>query len=280
MLMLKGWRIGVLALLAALTLSPAGARAHDESRYPDWKGQWTRGNGPAQWDPSKPAGLPQQPPLTAEYQAIWEANMASQSSGGESYNPQAVCLPSGMPRLMIAYEPIEIIVTADTTYVRSDHLSEFRRIYTDGRDWPNNAEPTYTGYSIGQWIDADGDGRYDVLEVETSNLKGPRTFDASGIPFHADSQTVIKERIYLDKTNPDLLRNEITTIDHALTRPWTVTRSYRRDRNGAWFEHVCTEDNHHVVIGTESYFLDAAGTLMPTRKDQPPPDLKYFQSRK
>lgn len=278
--MLKGWRIGVLALLAALTLSPAGARAHDESRYPDWKGQWTRGNGPAQWDPSKPAGLPQQPPLTAEYQAIWEANMASQSSGGESYNPQAVCLPSGMPRLMIAYEPIEIIVTADTTYVRSDHLSEFRRIYTDGRDWPNNAEPTYTGYSIGQWIDADGDGRYDVLEVETSNLKGPRTFDASGIPFHADSQTVIKERIYLDKTNPDLLRNEITTIDHALTRPWTVTRSYRRDRNGAWFEHVCTEDNHHVVIGTESYFLDAAGTLMPTRKDQPPPDLKYFQSRK
>jgi hypothetical protein len=280
MLMLKGWRIGVLALLAALTLSPAGARAHDESRYPDWKGQWTRGNGPAQWDPSKPAGLRQQPPLTAEYQAIWEANMASQSSGGESYNPQAVCLPSGMPRLMIAYEPIEIIVTADTTYVRSDHLSEFRRIYTDGRDWPNNAEPTYTGYSIGQWIDADGDGRYDVLEVETSNLKGPRTFDASGIPFHADSQTVIKERIYLDKTNPDLLRNEITTIDHALTRPWTVTRSYRRDRNGAWFEHVCTEDNHHVVIGTESYFLDAAGTLMPTRKDQPPPDLKYFQSRK
>jgi hypothetical protein len=280
MLMLKGWRIGVLALLAALTLSPAGARAHDESRYPDWKGQWTRGNGPAQWDPSKPAGLRQQPPLTAEYQAIWEANMASQSSGGESYNPQAVCLPSGMPRLMIAYEPIEIIVTADTTYVRSDHLSEFRRIYTDGRDWPNNAEPTYTGYSIGQWIDADGDGRYDVLEVETRNLKGPRTFDASGIPFHADSQTVIKERIYLDKTNPDLLRNEITTIDHALTRPWTVTRSYRRDHNGAWFEHVCTEDNHHVVIGTESYFLDAAGTLMPTRKDQPPPDLKYFQSRK
>jgi hypothetical protein len=267
-------------LLAALTLSPAGARAHDETKYPDWKGQWTRGNGPAQWDPGKPAGLRQQPPLTPEYQAIWEANMASQSSGGESYNPQAVCLPSGMPRMMIAYEPIEIIVTADTTYVRSDHLSEFRRIYTDGRDWPKTVEPTYTGYSIGKWIDSDGDGRYDVLEVETRNLKGPRTFDASGIPFHADNATVIKERISLDPANPDLLRNEITTIDHALTRPWTVTRSYRRDRGGAWFEHVCTEDNHHVVIGTESYFLDAAGTLMPTRKDQPPPDLKYFQSRK
>src|SRR5262245_52648165 len=120
--MLERWPTGV-ALLATLILLAATARGHDENRYPDWKGQWTRGNGPAQWDPSKPAGLRQQPPLTAEYQAIWEANMASQASGGESYNPQAVCLPSGMPRMMIAYEPIEIIVTADTTYVRSDHLS-------------------------------------------------------------------------------------------------------------------------------------------------------------
>src|SRR5262245_59960862 len=116
MAMLKGALIGLLGLLAALALAAAGARAHDQAKYPDWKGQWTRGSGPAQWDPSKPGGLRQQPPLTPEYQAIWEANMASQSSGGESYNPQALCLPSGMPRLMIAYEPIEIIVTAETTY--------------------------------------------------------------------------------------------------------------------------------------------------------------------
>src|SRR5262249_57297379 len=120
-------------------------------------------------------------------QELGNPNGGSESWGGETYNPQAVCLPSGMPRLMIAYEPIEIIVTAEATYVRSDHLSEFRRIYTDGRDWQKNVEPTYTGYSIGRWIDSDGDGRYDVLEVETRHLKGPRTFDASGIPFHADN---------------------------------------------------------------------------------------------
>ena len=278
--MLDRRAIQIAALLAMLALAASGARAHDEAKYPDWKGQWTRGNGPAQWDPSKPGGPRQQPPLTPEYQAIWEANLASQSSGGESYNPQAICLPSGMPRMMIAYEPIEIIVTAEATYVRSDHLSEFRRIYTDGREWPKNVEPTYTGYSIGRWIDSDGDGRYDMLEVETRHLKGPRTFDASGIPFHVDNAAVIKERIALDKADPDPLRDEITAIDHALTRPWTVTRTYRRDRAGEWFEHVCTEDNHHVVIGKESYFLDAAGYLMPTRKDQPPPDLRYFQSRK
>src|SRR5262249_46848449 len=98
-----------IALLTAMTMA---AQAHDESKYPNWKGQWSRSTGPAQWDPKKPAGLRQEPPLTSEYQAIWEANMASQASGGEGYNPQAFCLPSGMPRMMIAYEPLEIIVTA------------------------------------------------------------------------------------------------------------------------------------------------------------------------
>jgi hypothetical protein len=45
-----------------------------------------------------------------------------------------------------------------------------------------------------------------------------------------------------------------------------------------WFPHmVCGEGNNHVGIGNESYFLSAEGYLMPTRKDQPPPDLRYFR---
>ncbi len=38
----------------------------------------------------------------------------------------------------------------------------------------------------------------------------------------------MKEKLYLDKADRNILRNEITTIDHALTRPWTVSRFYRR----------------------------------------------------
>ena len=59
-------------------------------------------------------------------------------------------------------------------------------------------------------------------------MKGPRVYDASGIPLHADNETVIKERIYLDKADPNLLHDDITTIDHALTRPWVVNKTYRR----------------------------------------------------
>ena len=133
---------------------------------------------------------------------------------------------------MIVYEPMEIIVMPDTTYIMLAYMSEFRRIFTDGRKWPDEIEPSYAGYSIGKWEDTDGDGRNDTLVVETRGMKGSRTFDASGIPLHQDNETVVKERICLDKADPNLLHNEITTIDNALTRPWTVTRDYRRDRNG------------------------------------------------
>jgi hypothetical protein len=169
-----------------------------------------------------------------------------------------------------------VIVTPQTTYIR-DYFNEFRRIYTDGRTWPAHITPTFNGYSIGQWHDEDGDGRYDTLEVETRSLRGPRVFDATGIPFHEDNQTIIRERVYLDKANRDILHDEITTFDDALTRPWTVTRSYNREHDPLWPEFLCAEDNHHLVIGKESYFLNVDGNLMPTRKNQPPPDLRNFE---
>ncbi|MEA2937082.1 MAG: hypothetical protein QOC56_586, partial [Alphaproteobacteria bacterium] len=175
-----------------------------------------------------------------------------------------------------AYQPLETIITPDITYIAVSFFGEFRRVYTDGRDWPATIKPTFSGYSIGRWVDEDGDGRYDTLEVETRSIKAPRNFDPSGIPFHKDNQTVVKERIFLDRSDPNILRDEITTFDHALTRPWTITRSYRRIRNPTWIEDVCAENNKYVFLGKESYFLSADGTLMPTRKDQPPPDLKYF----
>ena len=96
------------------------------------------------------------------------------------------------------------------------------------------------------------------------------------MPFHRDEGAIVKERIRLDRANPDVLRNEITTIDNALTRPWTVTRSYRRYRNYPWGEYVCTADNQHVVIGKEDYFMSADGFLMPVRSGQKPPDLRHF----
>jgi hypothetical protein len=180
-------------------------------------------------DPSRPPGPGQGAPLTPEYQARFEANLVDQARGGQSTSATFTCLPNGMPRMMSAYEPIEFVVTPDITYVLIDHIEHSRHVYTDGRDWPKAIEPTWVGYSIGKWIDEDGDGRYDALEIESRGFKGPRAYDASGLPLHEDNESIFKERIWLDKADRDLLHDEITTIDHALTRPWTVTKNYHRN---------------------------------------------------
>jgi hypothetical protein len=59
--------IVVFASLVALCLASAEGRAWDETRYPDFKGQWRLIGDPARFDPSKPSGLGQPVPLTPEY---------------------------------------------------------------------------------------------------------------------------------------------------------------------------------------------------------------------
>jgi hypothetical protein len=276
------YRTTIAAAVVAAALSLTAAAAQD--RFPDWSGQWRKApdGGPPRYDPSKPDGAGQQAPLKEEYRRIHEASMADQAHGGPGLYVMSVkCIPMGMPFQMSIVFPFEFVITPKTTYILFEIMtSQPRRIYTDGRDWPKDPDPTFTGYSIGKWIDQDGDGRFDVLEVETRHLRVPRLFDQTGIPFHEDGQAVIKERIYADKANPNIIYDEITTTDNALTRPWSVKKTYRREPKVVWPENNCTEGNSDVVIGSENYLLSADGYLMPVKKDQPPPDLRYFNQTK
>jgi hypothetical protein len=283
--------VGVAALAAALLMTPAAAQVVDfgkssdlkssdlkssDFKYPDLKGQWSRPTrGGNNW-----IALAGPPPLTPEYQKVWEDNQADVKAGGPGLWPSTFCIPAGMPAMMNLYEPMEIVVTPETTYILISHTDDsYRRIYTDGRKWPQDAALTYAGYSIGRWVDEDADGKYDVLEVETRFLKNPRGYDISGIPFHTDNRTVIKERIWLDRAHSNTLNDEITVFDHALTRPWTKLQKAIRnpDHQPTWVSNVCAENNMHVHIGNEQYLRSADGRLMPSKKGQAPPDLSYFR---
>jgi hypothetical protein len=276
------------ALLSALAaMMPIGVRAADEGPYPtNWKGQWTRVihrevEVQGAFDQTKPWGLGQDAPLTPEYRKVLADSMADQANGGLGNYPTSRCLPSGMPRIM-TFGSQEYVITPETTYILlsgSDHL---RRIFTDGRDWPKDPQPTYGGYSIGKWIDEDGDGRYDVLEAETRYFKGPRAFDASGLPLAFDNRSIFKERFFIDKSNPDIIHILTTVIDNALTRPWTSDRQYMRlsEKPVQFPETWCQDGNHNIVIGKENYLLRSDGLLMPTKQNQAPPDVTNFKQPK
>ena len=274
-----------LICVVAVALMASGAQAADDAKYPNLKGQWTvivKPGVPGQrvkFDPDKPWGRGQEAPLTAEYQKVHEESMADQANGGLGNYPTATCHPGGMPRMMSVGE-YEYIVTPETTYILIGGEDNYRRIFTDGRPWPSDIDPTYAGYSIGRWLDESGSGSFDVLEVETRGpFKGPRAYDGTGLPLHFDNQSVFKERFYLDKSDPNVLHDMITVMDHALTQPWTADKTYRRSANPRpkWREYYCINGMVNVVIGKENYFLSADGLLMPAKKNQAPPDLRYYK---
>src|ERR1700726_779898 len=157
----------VFALTAALMVTMGGAQAAD-AKYPIWKGQWDYinprfGGQGVKFDPTKAFGPAQQAPLTPEYQKIHEESMADQAKGGQgNFIDHARCIPGGMPAMMSA-ERVEYIVTPDTTYISVG--SDLRRIFTDGRPWPTDLDPTYQGCAIGRWIHEGGDGGYHAPEA-------------------------------------------------------------------------------------------------------------------
>jgi len=272
-------------MILALSAASAPAQIVDYSKYPNLKGQWTRFvvrglGGQASFDQTKPWGLGQEAPLTPEYRKIEEESIADQAAGGHGNNYEHVrCSAAGMPREMIAFRPLEFVVMPEVTYILVGDQDQPRRVFTDGRDWPKTIEPTFGGYSIGRWIDQDGSGRYSALEVETRVFKGPRVYDTTGLPLHRDNQSIFKERFHLDKADPNILHDEVTVFDHALTRPWTVDKRYVRDPDplAEWPESICPEYNAQVFVGKNNYFLSADGLLMPSRKGQAAPDLRYFK---
>lgn len=60
-----------------------------------------------------------------------------------------------------------------------------------------------------------------------------------------------------------------------------MIKNYHRVPNPVWVEAICAEGNQHVRIENENYMLSAEGYLMPAKRGQAPPDLRYFnQPRK
>jgi len=268
-------RSSVIAALALLCASMV-ARGEEASKYTAWEGFWGRGSPPGVWDPGKPPGPGQQAPLTPQYQAVYESNLAKAKTG-VAFDPKYMCGPVGMPRMMTMGAPMELIIRPGTIYMLIETTSPIRRIYTDGRAWPREIDRSYVGYSIGRWLDSDNDPTHATLEIETRGLKGLRLMENTGIPLADDGETIVKEQLTLDRADPNIMHNDISTDDHAFTHPWVVSRIYKRVRDARPQEDNCAEENRLMVIGGRTYMTDPNGYLMPVQKGEPAPDPQLFQ---
>jgi len=228
--------------LSAYSQQPA-RRAADTAgtvaNVPDFSGVWRTVRTPAAPVPKEKAALRwvpapgELPPLTPEYLEKFRQVETSRLSGSEETEPEAQCLPPGMPYFMQAQYGLEIVQGRDKVALFSEWMDAYRRIYLDGRKPPSDWDPSYFGYSTGRW-------EGDTLVVETVGLREDTVLDRYGSP-HSDAMH-ITERIRL--VEPNLLEDKITVYDSkAFTKPWEYVWRYRRAAPGTdeLRENTCTE---------------------------------------
>jgi hypothetical protein len=222
--------IGFLAIDAAVAAESASI-----------DGKWF--NYPGRVDPIPvtipPPPPPPEPPLKPEYLDTWRAERARFQEASDRGEPIATgyteCLPDGMPTMMQAMFPMEVLESNGQVTIIQEAYSQVRRIYLDEEQIPvEAAEPLFWGHSVGHW-------EGDTLVVDTIGIKDYVQF--MNVPHSA--QMRISERIQL--VNDEFMTDEITVTDpEYLTRPWQWTWMYARRPDYKLYEYVC-ENNREFA---------------------------------
>jgi hypothetical protein len=214
-----------------------GAAAYRPKSRRDFNGIWINQGGIG-WTPGVPPGRGQNPPLTAAYAKIFQQHLANAAAGKPTGDLAAAsCLPPGVPRLMTMTYPMEITMGPDRVMIYAEWLEQVRRIFTDGRALPSDPEPTYNGRSVGHW-------EGDILVATSFGFHPDTNLESSGLP--KSDQAIMYERIWL--ADDDTLRDEITLVDPlAFTKPWTVTKTYKRAPPDFELEPYVCENNRNPV---------------------------------
>ena len=126
-------------------------------------------------------------------------------------DPEANCLPTGVPR--IAPYPWRIVQTkTHMFFLFEGNIHTFRQIFTDGRKHPEDPDPSWFGHSTGKW---DGE----TLVVDTIGFNDKFWFDFRGHPHSEGLHTV--ERYARPVFGQ--MTNEVTIEDSEYyTKPFTL----------------------------------------------------------
>jgi hypothetical protein len=206
--------------------APTGPAPRRPDGKPDLTGLWN-GGGPI-GDLAQGLKPGETIPMLPAAEKLMQARLSQE-------DPEASCLPTGVPR--IAPYPWRILQTpTHIFFVFEGNIHSFRQIFIDGRPHLKHPNPTWYGDSIGKW---DGD----TLVIDTIGYNDKFWFDFRGHPHTEKLHTI--ERW----TRKDLgtLVNEVTIDDPgAYSKPFTLTFTARLRPNEELMEYICQENNKDV----------------------------------
>ena len=175
--------------------------------------------------------------MTPSAQALFDLRKTSALSKEE---PDANCLPQGVPKIAAAPAPWRLVQTPGAVFILYEAFTQWRQIFLDGRALPVNPNPTWFGYSVGKW---DGD----TLVVDSVGFNGKAWLDQAGHP--STEALHVTERYR--RTSVGTLDLQVTIDDpKAYTKPWTVMEHPHLHPDTELIEFICLEnekDNKHMV---------------------------------
>ena len=177
----------------------------------------------------KPEDVPFQP---------WAKALFDQRADGSHSreDPDANCLPQGVPKVDAVAYPAKIIQTSSSVVIIYEAFNLWRQIFMDGRELTADPNPTWQGYSTGTW---DGD----TLVVDTKGFNGRAWLDQLGRP-STDALHVIERFRRRDFGHMDI---QITIDDvKAYTKPWRVHQEIHLLPDTELLEFICNENNRDL----------------------------------
>ena len=271
---------GLRGALAALCLTaasiaaapalaaPAPAQPRTMAELPDWSGVWQR-IGTNVFDPATATpggagnpGVRAFPPYNATWEAKYLANI-EKVKADTFPDPLTYCgIPAGFPRLMSLPDTYQFVLRPEQVWILTENGPNTMRIYTDGRPHPpaEDVWHTYTGDSVGHW-------EGDTLVFDTIAMKGDgdAIIDRTGIVLSDQAHVVTRMRKLPDGV---LEAKMVITDPVAFTRPWNVTRTWRKMPAGTRvYDYACAENNRNPVAPSgKTLTLGADGKVLD--KDQ------------
>ncbi len=168
----------------------------------------------------------------------WAKKVADERATGahSREDPDANCLPQGVPKISWVPAPWKLVQTPDLIVVVYEAFTLWRQIFMDGRRLGEGANPSWLGYSTGHW---DGD----TLVVDSRGFNGKIWLDQLGKP--TTEKLHVIERF--KRTDYGHMTIEATIDDPgAYTKPWTVKTTYHLLPDTELLEFICNENNQDL----------------------------------